>query len=115
MSSVRFCFFFHKIHLIEGLFVLGAFSLDLAAIEGRVGGDRLSEVKAFNLGENLIFLSQVGPQLVEHDLQDIIDSDPVTLPLTRTGLARFEQYSSTINNHETESKKCTFCIRLVEM
>ena len=34
---------------------------------------------------------QVGPQLVEHDLQDIIDSDPVTLPLTRTGLARLGQ------------------------
>jgi len=49
--------------------VSGAFTLDLAAIEGRAGGDRLSEV---------------GPQLVEHDLQDIIDSDPVTLPLTRT-------------------------------
>ena len=69
---------------------LGAFSLDLAAIEGRVGGDRLSEVRPLNPITLFIvfFLHQVGPQLVEHDLQDIIDSDPVTLPLTRTGLAR---------------------------
>ena len=35
-------------------------------------------------------MAQVGPQLVEHDLQDIIDSDPVTLPLTRTGLSRLD-------------------------
>ena len=37
-------------------------------------------------------MAQVGPQLVEHDLQDIIDSDPVTLPLTRTGLSRLDFY-----------------------
>ena len=37
-------------------------------------------------------VTQVGPQLVEHDLQDIIDSDPVTLPLTRTGLSRLDFY-----------------------
>ena len=86
---MRFCFFFHKIHLIECLFVLGAFSLDLAAIEGRVGGDRLSEVNFFLVPLECFYVfEQVGPQLVEHDLQDIIDSDPVTLPLTRTGLAR---------------------------
>ena len=85
-------------------FCLGAFSLDLAAIEGRVGGDRLSEVRlktwqirhvtTFDYKRSIIFFAtlsnQVGPQLVEHDLQDIIDSDPVTLPLTRTGLARLQ-------------------------
>ena len=46
----------------------GAFSLELAAIEGRTGSDRLSEA---------------GPQLVEHDLQGIMDSEPVQLPYTR--------------------------------
>jgi len=51
----------------------GAFSLDLAAIEGRSGSERLSEM---------------GPQLVEHDLKDIIDSEPVTLPYTRTAQHR---------------------------
>ena len=45
---------------------------------------------------------QVGPQLVEHDLQDIIDSDPVTLPLTRTGLARWHSSSYlTLENTKT--------------
>jgi len=67
----------------------GAFSLDLAAIEGRVGGDRLSEV---------------GPQLVEHDLQDIIDSDPVTLPLTRTGLARHSRDFSSPCEEDRQSR-----------
>ena len=31
-------------------------------------------------------LSDSGPKLVEHDLVDIINSDPVMLPITRTGL-----------------------------
>jgi hypothetical protein len=47
-----------------------AFSLDLAAIEGRAGSDQLSDA---------------GPMLVEHDLQGIMDSVPVKLPYTRTG------------------------------
>merc|ERR1719266_1733857 len=67
----------------------GAFSLDLAAIEGRVGADRLSEV---------------GPQLVEHDLQDIIDSDPVTLPLTRTGLSRHSRDFSSPCDEDRQSR-----------
>jgi len=49
----------------------GAFTLDLDKIEGRGGMDRLSDS---------------GPKLVEHDLDDIINSDPVMLPITRTGL-----------------------------
>ena len=48
----------------------GAFSLDLAAIEGRAGSDQLSDA---------------GPMLVEHDLQGIMDSVPVQLPYSRTG------------------------------
>ena len=51
--------------------VSGAFTLDLDKIEGRSGMDRLSDS---------------GPKLVEHDLDDIINSDPVMLPITRTGL-----------------------------
>ena len=49
--------------------VSGAFTLDLDKIEGRM--ERLSDS---------------GPKLVEHDLDDIINSDPVMLPITRTGL-----------------------------
>ena len=51
--------------------ISGAFTLDLDKIEGRGGVERLSEI---------------GPKLVEHDLDDIINSDPVMLPVTRTGL-----------------------------
>lgn len=51
--------------------VSGAFTLDLDMIEGRGGMERLSDS---------------GPKLVEHDLDDIINSDPVMLPITRTGL-----------------------------
>ena len=47
----------------------GAFTLDLAKIEGRVGDVRLS---------------CVGPKLVEHNLDEIINDSPVTLPVTRT-------------------------------
>ena len=49
--------------------VSGAFTLDLDKIEGRM--ERLSDS---------------GPKLVDHDLDDIINSDPVMLPITRTGL-----------------------------
>jgi len=51
--------------------VSGAFTLDLDKIEGRSGMERLSDS---------------GPKLVEHDLDDIINSDPVMLPITRTSL-----------------------------
>ena len=47
----------------------GAFTLDLAKIEGRVGDVRLS---------------CIGPKLVEHNLDEIINDSPVTLPVTRT-------------------------------
>ena len=49
----------------------GAFTLDLDKIEGRVGDVRLS---------------MTGPKLVEHNLEDIINDSPVTLPVTRTGM-----------------------------
>lgn len=51
--------------------VSGAFTLDLDKIEGRVGDVRLS---------------MTGPKLVEHNLEDIINDCPVTLPVTRTGM-----------------------------
>ena len=51
--------------------VSGAFTLDLDKIEGRVGDVRLS---------------MAGPKLVEHNLEDIINDSPVTLPVTRTGM-----------------------------
>ena len=51
--------------------VSGAFTLDLDKIEGRVGDVRLS---------------MTGPKLVEHNLEDIINDSPVTLPVTRTGM-----------------------------
>ena len=49
--------------------VSGAFTLDLAKIEGRVGDVRLSFI---------------GPKLVEHNLDEIINDSPVQLPVTRT-------------------------------
>ena len=50
----------------------GAFCLDLEKIEGGAeGGGRPSDP---------------GPQLVEHNLEDILHSAPVVLPVTRTGL-----------------------------
>jgi len=48
----------------------GAFSLDLDKIEGRLSSDRQ--------------MTDSGPKLVEHDLEDIMNSEPVTLPTTRT-------------------------------
>jgi len=51
--------------------VSGAFTLDLDKIEGKVGDVRLS---------------CVGPKLVEHNLEDIINDSPVMLPVTRTGM-----------------------------
>ena len=63
--------------------ISGAFTLDLDKIEGRGGVERLSEI---------------GPKLVEHDLDDIINSDPVMLPVTRTGLQQVELLGPCIDH-----------------
>ena len=79
--------------------VSGAFTLDLDKIEGRGGLDRLSDS---------------GPKLVEHDLDDIINSDPVMLPITRTGLQQRVGSPETavgnrglIHNQEAHQVCCT--------
>ena len=50
--------------------VSGVFTLDFKKIKGRSGMESLSDI---------------GPKLVEHDL-DIINSEPVMFPITRTVL-----------------------------
>ena len=77
--------------------VSGALTLDLNTIEGREGMERLSDS---------------GPKLVEHDLDDMINSDPVMLPITRRGLQqRVGSPESAGNrlthNHEAHQVYCT--------
>jgi len=64
--------------------VSGVFSLDLAKIEG--DKERLSG----------------GPKLIEHNLEDIMNSEPIALPVTRTGLQRMmspEHMNHSRNGH----------------
>merc|ERR1719410_78047 len=65
--------------------VSGVFSLDLDKIEG--ASDRLSDS---------------GPKLVEHNLEDIMNSEPVVLPITRTGMQRM---MSPEHNHNRFSQE----------
>ena len=57
-------------------------------------------------------LSDSGPKLVKHDLDDIIISDPVMLPITRTGLQQRVGNAAIaenrlIHNQEANQVYCT--------
>jgi len=72
--------------------VSGVFSLDLEKIEG--DKERLSE----------------GPKLIEHNLEDIMNSDPIALPVTRTGLHRMISPDHTRNGVQDEGQAMTTVI-----
>ena len=66
--------------------ISGAFTLDLEKIEA--GMERVSDS---------------GPQLVQHDLDDILNDSPVVLPVTRTAVNRPaspDSASRLLNNQE---------------
>ena len=76
--------------------VNGAFTLNLDKIEGR----------------GMEMLSDSGPMLVEHDLDYMINSDQVMLPITRTGLQQRvgcpeSAGNRLIHNQEAHQVYCT--------
>jgi len=77
--------------------ISGVFSLDLDKIESK--SDRMSDI---------------GPKLIEHNLDDIMNSEPIVLPVTRTGMRMMSpEHTNPRYNQEAHQAVTTVIAQII--